>query len=146
MCVCVYGYVGSTMTCQTHTTTTSPPHHLTTTSPHHNHLTSPPLTTSPPSPHTHPRPQVLVGETGVGKTALVEGLAQRIVAGDVPYSLMGCRVVELDVGECAGGGGGGAGGGVGGRVGAGDVGGNGRVGMREFGAGGWAQGGEGVGL
>ncbi|KAG2438777.1 hypothetical protein HXX76_005319 [Chlamydomonas incerta] len=42
---------------------------------------------------------VLVGETGVGKTALVEGLAQRIVAGDVPYSLMGCRVVELDVGS-----------------------------------------------
>ncbi|KAG2453363.1 hypothetical protein HYH02_001587 [Chlamydomonas schloesseri] len=42
---------------------------------------------------------VLVGETGVGKTALVEGLAQRIVAGDVPYSLMGCRLVELDVGS-----------------------------------------------
>ncbi|GFR43020.1 hypothetical protein Agub_g4021, partial [Astrephomene gubernaculifera] len=42
---------------------------------------------------------VLVGETGVGKTALVEGLAQRLVAGDVPYSLMGCRIVELDVGS-----------------------------------------------
>ncbi|GIL90720.1 hypothetical protein Vretimale_15810 [Volvox reticuliferus] len=41
---------------------------------------------------------VLVGETGVGKTALVEGLAQRLVAGDVPYSLMGCRIVELDLG------------------------------------------------
>ncbi|KAG2489942.1 hypothetical protein HYH03_011574 [Edaphochlamys debaryana] len=41
---------------------------------------------------------VLVGETGVGKTALVEGLAQRIVDGDVPYSLAGCRIVELDVG------------------------------------------------
>ncbi|GLC46216.1 hypothetical protein PLESTB_001536300 [Pleodorina starrii] len=42
---------------------------------------------------------VLVGETGVGKTALVEGLAQRLVAGDVPYSLMGCRIVELDLGS-----------------------------------------------
>ncbi|GIL56898.1 hypothetical protein Vafri_12190 [Volvox africanus] len=41
---------------------------------------------------------VLVGETGVGKTALVEGLAQRLVARDVPYSLMGCRIVELDLG------------------------------------------------
>lgn len=40
-----------------------------------------------------------MGETGVGKTALVEGLAQRIVAGDVPYSLMHCRIAELDLGE-----------------------------------------------
>ena len=40
---------------------------------------------------------VLIGEPGVGKTAIVEGLAQRIVAGDVPKSLEGRRVVSLDV-------------------------------------------------
>jgi len=42
---------------------------------------------------------VLIGEPGVGKTAIVEGLAQRIVRGDVPDALKGCRVVSLDMGS-----------------------------------------------
>ena len=39
----------------------------------------------------------LIGETGVGKTAIVEGLAQRIAAGTVPGDLRSCRVVSLDM-------------------------------------------------
>ncbi|MBW1843516.1 MAG: ATP-dependent chaperone ClpB [Deltaproteobacteria bacterium] len=41
---------------------------------------------------------VLIGEPGVGKTAIAEGLAQRIVAGDIPESLADCRLVALDIG------------------------------------------------
>ena len=40
---------------------------------------------------------VLIGEAGVGKTAIVEGLAQRIIDGDVPQTLIGKRVVQLDL-------------------------------------------------
>merc|ERR1719158_1953041 len=41
---------------------------------------------------------VLIGEPGVGKTAIVEGLAQRIYKGDVPETLQGCRLISLDMG------------------------------------------------
>ena len=42
---------------------------------------------------------VLIGDAGVGKTAVAEGLAQRIVAGDVPTSLQGRRVISLEMGS-----------------------------------------------
>ncbi|MCP3103860.1 AAA family ATPase [Myxococcus sp. K15C18031901] len=46
---------------------------------------------------------VLIGEPGVGKTAIAEGLAQRIVTGDVPEVLKGKRVLSLDIGSVLGG-------------------------------------------
>src|SRR4029453_13187589 len=45
----------------------------------------------------------LIGEPGVGKTAIVEGLAQRIIAGDVPEPLQNKRLVGLDIGALGGG-------------------------------------------
>ncbi len=41
---------------------------------------------------------VLIGEPGVGKTAIVEGLAQRMIAGDIPENLKGCKLIVLDLG------------------------------------------------
>ncbi len=42
---------------------------------------------------------VLIGEPGVGKTAIIEGLAQRIISGDVPTSLKGKRLISLEIGS-----------------------------------------------
>ena len=42
---------------------------------------------------------VLVGDPGVGKTALVEGIAQRIISNDVPESLQGSTILSLDLGQ-----------------------------------------------
>ncbi len=41
---------------------------------------------------------VLIGEPGVGKTAIIEGLASRIISGDVPESIASCKLIELDMG------------------------------------------------
>ena len=40
---------------------------------------------------------VLIGDPGVGKTAIAEGIAQRMVEGDVPESLQGCKLIGLDL-------------------------------------------------
>ena len=53
----------------------------------------------PPPPQNNP---VLIGEPGVGKTAVVEGVAQRIVSGDVPEGLAHMKVVSLDMGALVG--------------------------------------------
>ena len=43
---------------------------------------------------------VLIGEPGVGKTAIVDGLARRIADGDVPEGLKSKRLISLDIGRC----------------------------------------------
>ena len=40
---------------------------------------------------------VLLGDPGVGKTAIVEGLAQKIVSGDIPFNLKGCRILKINM-------------------------------------------------
>lgn len=42
---------------------------------------------------------VLIGDPGVGKTAIVEGIAQRIVRGDIPSNLSDVRIIALDMGS-----------------------------------------------
>src|SRR5207237_4285627 len=42
---------------------------------------------------------VLIGEPGVGKTAIVEGLARRIISGDVPESLKQKKIIAMDIGS-----------------------------------------------
>ena len=42
---------------------------------------------------------ILIGEPGVGKTTVIEGLAQRIINSDVPANLAACRLLSLDVGS-----------------------------------------------
>ena len=42
---------------------------------------------------------MLVGEPGTGKTAIVEGLAQRVIRGDVPKNLLGTHIISLDMGS-----------------------------------------------
>src|SRR5262249_46524841 len=56
----------------------------------------PPTQTLPRRTKNNP---VLIGEPGVGKTAIAEGLAQRIVAGEVPETLQGKRLLTLDIGS-----------------------------------------------
>ena len=41
---------------------------------------------------------MLIGDPGVGKTAIAEGIAQRMIAGDVPDSLRDCKLIGLDMG------------------------------------------------
>jgi hypothetical protein len=58
----------------------------------------PPCLAPPQKPPTPPPPAAPLTPAGVGKTAIVEGLAQRIAEDDVPDSLRGCRVIALEMG------------------------------------------------